>query len=424
MGSFRNSRLPSSREESRISRRTFLASSAAFAAELFADPPALEKLAAVALAEGKRRHASYCDIRINRYRDQDIGLHLSPERGTGKTLEVPRVSENGSFGFGVRVIVDGAWGFAASPVVTPAEITRVTGEAVTVAKANAMLKSRPVVLAPVKAYQDRWTSPCVRNPFDVPLGEKLALLGTAAREAKKAAGVFSAYASLTFHSEDKYFASSEGSSIQQLIIQTFPQLTASAVDVKKGLSRSRSYVPPPLEAGWEYMTSLDFVENALRIREEVVEHLSAPAGEPGKKDLVLLPSHLALTIHESLGHSTELDRALGYEANFAGTSFLTIDKMGKVPGGQRHRQRLRRPHHGEGAVHRRLRRRRRQDHSLHHPRERHFQALPDHSRSGLPGRRNGVARLLLCAVLGGRSVPAHAQCLPRARRKPTPRSTT
>ena len=312
-----------------ISRRTFLASPAAFAAELFADPPALEKLAAGALAEAKRRRASYCDIRINRYRDQGIGLRLNPERGTGKTLEVPWVSEGASFGFGVRVIVDGAWGFAASPVVTPAEMTRVTGEAVTVAKANAMLKSRPVVLAPVKAYKDRWVSPFVRNPFDVPLGEKLALLGAAAKEVKKAAGVFSSSADLWFHSEDKYFASSEGSSIQQLVIQTFTRLSASAVDMKKGLSRNRSYVPPPLEAGWEYMTSLDFTENARRIREEVVEHLSAPAVEPGKKDLVLMPSHLALTIHESLGHSTELDRALGYEANCAGTSFLTIDKLGK-----------------------------------------------------------------------------------------------
>jgi TldD protein len=93
-----------------ISRRTLLASPAAFAAELFADPPALEKLAAGALAEAKRRRASYCDIRINRYRDQRIGLRLSPERGTGKTLEVPWVSESASFGFGVRVIVDGAWG--------------------------------------------------------------------------------------------------------------------------------------------------------------------------------------------------------------------------------------------------------------------------------------------------------------------------
>src|SRR5688572_28154004 len=141
----------------RISRRSFVAgSAAAVAAELFAADKeakspnaALEKLADTALREAKKLKASYCDIRINRYRDQDVSMRLSPERGTGKTNEVPAISDAESFGFGVRVIVNGAWGFASSPVVTPAEIARITAEAVTVAKANAAIKSKPVVLAPV-----------------------------------------------------------------------------------------------------------------------------------------------------------------------------------------------------------------------------------------------------------------------------------
>lgn len=322
-----------------LTRRTFVAgSAAAFAAELFGAPadtrttpsPQLEKLGAVALAEAKKLKASYCDIRINRYRDQSFGIRLSPERGTGKISEVPNVSDTESFGFGVRVIVNGAWGFAASPIVTTEEIRRITGEAVLVAKANASIQSSPLTLAPVKAYHARWVSPHEKNPFDVPLQEKLDIVRKAAAETKKGKEVFQAFSNLNFHSEDKYFASSEGSSIQQFILQTFPMIVAAGVDMSKGISKSRSYAAMPLLAGWEEVAKANLVENAQRIREEVAEHLKAPAVTAGKKDLVLMPSHLFLTIHESIGHSTELDRALGYEANFAGTSFLTKDKMGKM----------------------------------------------------------------------------------------------
>lgn len=320
-----------------FTRRTFLATSAsAFATELFARPqgsktpsPALEKLGDSALRKAKLLKASYCDIRINRYRDQSIQVALRPERGTGKTLEVPNVADQESFGFGVRVIVDGAWGFAASPIVTPEEIARITEEAVTVAKANASIKASPVQLAPTKAYKDRWTSPFERNPFDVPIEEKLQLLRESAAEVKKNQRVFQAGGNLQFHMEDKYFASSEGSSIQQLIVQTFAVVNATAVDMSKGLSRQRAYIPTPLSTGYEFVPQMNLKENAQRVREEVLEHLQAPPVKPGKKDLVLMPSHLFLTIHESIGHSTELDRALGYEANFAGTSFLTTDKLGK-----------------------------------------------------------------------------------------------
>lgn len=320
-----------------LTRRIFLQSStAALAARLFAGPadptkpnPELENLGAVALAEAKKLKASYCDIRIIRYRRQLINVRLNPERGTGKTLEVPGVSDSGSFGFGVRVIVNGAWGFAASPLVTKEEIQRITREAAGVAKANAVLSSRPVELATVPAYRDRWQTPHQRDPFSVPIEEKLELVRSAAAEAKKGKQVFASDCDLSFRSEDKYFASSVGSSIQQLNLQTYAEVSATAVDVARALSKSRSYEPPQVTAGYEYVPIMNLVENGQRIREEVIEHLKAPAITAGKKDLVLLPSHLWLTIHESIGHSTELDRALGYEANFAGTSFLTRDKMGK-----------------------------------------------------------------------------------------------
>src|ERR1035438_5671550 len=151
-----------------LTRRHFLATSmstaaAAFAANLFGapkdaktPPPELEKLGAVALREAKKYKATYCDIRIVRLRDQRIGLRV--QSGRGGTVSVPNVGEDATFGFGVRVIVNGAWGFAASPVVTPEEIARITGEAVIVAKANASIQPKPVQLAPVKAYRDVWVT--------------------------------------------------------------------------------------------------------------------------------------------------------------------------------------------------------------------------------------------------------------------------
>lgn len=324
---------------SMITRRTFVGGVSAavladrlFAAETAATKPSaeLERLGAVALNEAKRLKATYCDIRITRYRNQNLGLRLSPERGTGKTLAVPTVSDSGSFGFGVRVIADGAWGFASSPFVNSAEIVRITGEAVAVAKANAVLQSRPVQLAPVAAYKTRWVTPHEKDPFLVTIAEKLDLVRRAADEVKKSDKVFSGNAQLVFRSEDKYFASSEGSSIQQLYLISTGGVGATAVDTAKALSKSRRFQAAPSTAGYEVVPIMNLLENASRIREEVQEHLAAPKVTPGKKDLVLLPTHLWLTIHESLGHSTELDRALGYEANYAGTSFLTTDKMGKL----------------------------------------------------------------------------------------------
>ena len=291
--------------------------------------PDLEKLADNALREARRQKATYCDIRIVRLRDQRVSLRVSPERGTGKSIAVPGVAGDSSFGFGVRVIVNGAWGFAASPVVTPEEITRITGEAAIIAKANASIQPKPVRLAPVKAYRDRWVTPHEKDPLTVPMAEKIDLLRRVTDVVKKDTKVFSGEASLNLHSEDKYFASSEGSSIQQYILQIFGNVDATAVDRGNSISRTRSYVPTQASAGWEFVAQMNLEENAHRIREEVLEHLAAPAVKPGKKDLLLMPNHLMLTIHESVAHPTELDRALGYEANFAGTSYITPDKIGK-----------------------------------------------------------------------------------------------
>ncbi len=323
-----------------ITRRTFVGGASAFAlsSHLFAADAAstkpsadLEKLGAVALNEAKRLKATYCDIRILRTRTQQVSVGLRPERGTNKTLEVPYAVDSGSFGFGVRVIVNGAWGFSCSPFfVNTAEIVRITGEAVSVAKATtpscnrSLSNSRP---SPRTKPDGRRQTKKIPSPFRS--ARSSILIRAAAREVKKNDRIFSSGARLSFRSEDKYFASTEGSSIQQLYLQSGGSTSANAIDSAQGLSKSRGFEAPPATAGYEIVPVMNLLENAARIREEVLEHLAAPPVTPGKKDLVLLPTHLWLTIHESIGHSTELDRALGYEANYAGTSFLTTDKLGK-----------------------------------------------------------------------------------------------
>jgi len=290
------------------------------------DPRQLRALADVALDRARKLGCSYADIRINRYRNQTAALRTSPDRAagmaTGKVNNVPTVLETESFGFGVRVLHTDTWGFAASPRVEKDEIARVVQEAVDIAKVNAALRQRPVRLAPVSAYEDRWATPLKKNPFDVPIQDKLGLLQEVNAAAKKVPGIVTVNSSLVFRSEDKFFASTDGSIIQQLIVQAVPSMNATAVEPATRKSKSRSFQVHPVTGGYEYVEGCGMLEAAERVALEAVEHLKAPSIEPGIKDLVLLPSHLSLTIHESIGHSTELDRALGYEANFAGTSFL------------------------------------------------------------------------------------------------------
>jgi TldD protein len=303
-------------------------------AALAADPADLRRLTAVALDRARALGCSYADIRINRYRNQTVALRTSPDRGAGpggKANHVPSVTESESFGFGVRVLHSGTWGFAASPRVEKDTIARVTAAAVAVARANAALRHRPVELAPVPAYDDRYTTPFEKDPFAVPVQDKLGLLQQAHEAAKRVQGVMTVSSALGFRTEDKVFASTEGSFIQQLVMQVSPSFTATAVDLQTRKSKSRSFQVHPVTGGWEHVEQCGLLAAAERVGAEAVEHLAAPSVEPGVKDLVLLPSHLSLTIHESIGHSTELDRALGYEANFAGTSFLAppATMMGK-----------------------------------------------------------------------------------------------
>ena len=292
-------------------------------------PDRLDDLAGVALERARSLGASYADIRINRYRTQTVLLRATPDWTTGEINNVPSVTDEERFGFGVRVLCKGAWGFAASHQVDRETVARMAAEAVAIAKANAPLRKEPVELAKAPPAKDTYLTPIEKDPFDVPVADKLALLRQVADETRKVPGIFSVSGYLEQRSEERFFASTEGSRIRQRIVQVSPEFSATARDLKARKAKSRTYRPNAVCGGYEFVQGAGFLDNARRVGEEAVAHLKAPSVAPGKKDLVLLPTHLGLTIHESIGHSTELDRALGYEANFAGTSFLTTDKLGR-----------------------------------------------------------------------------------------------
>ena len=239
----------------------------------------------------------------------------------------------GAAGFGVRVIHSGVWGFASSPIVTEDEIRRITRLATDVAKASAIAKRMDVRLAPVPAYTEYWTTPVKKDPAKVPQEEKQAYVQKVVDIAVKTKEVTNVNASIQLEHEWKYFASTEGSYIEQDIWTTTPSFTVTAR--KDGETRSRTFTGVPMSGGWEVAESSEMVESAERIAAEAVEFCTAKPIDMGIKDLILTPSHAMLTIHEIVAHATELDRILGYEANYAGTSFVKISDIGKLKYGSK-----------------------------------------------------------------------------------------
>ena len=245
----------------------------------------------------------------------------------------PTVRDRGAAGFGVRVIHSGVWGFASSPIVTEDEIKRITVLATEVAKASAIAKRADVKLAPVPAYQEYWATPIKKDPATVSQEEKQALVQKVVDLVSKTKEVASVNASVQLEHEWKYFASSEGSYIEQETWTTTPQFTVTAR--KDGETRTRIFTGVPMTGGWEVAEASEMVENAERIAAEAVEFCTAKPVEMGMKDLILTPSHAMLTIHEIVAHATELDRILGYEANYAGTSFVKLTDIGKLKYGSK-----------------------------------------------------------------------------------------
>jgi TldD protein len=234
----------------------------------------------------------------------------------------------GPAGFGVRVIHSGVWGFASSPIVTEDEIKRVTGIAIEVARASAVAKTFDVRLAPVPAYTAHWKSPMRKDPTTVPVTDMEEYVQRVVDLAMKVPNVVSVNASVNMGYDWRYFASSEGSYIEQEIYDCQPQFNVTARVGDQ--TRSRQFTAVPKTAGWETAEESGMIENAERIANEAVEYCTAKPVGMGVKDLVLSPSHAMLTIHEIIGHPTELDRVMGYEANYAGTSFIKVGDVGKL----------------------------------------------------------------------------------------------
>jgi TldD protein len=277
--------------------------------------PVYREIAMRGLDAARSAGAQYADIRINRNRSQSVGT---------RERQITGFSDNETYGFGLRVLVDGTWGFAASRELTAAEAARIAGVAVQQARANRVAQRRPVELAPTDVHPDgRWQSPIQVDPFTIPIEEKVDLLLRANAAALGVSGMRFVTSGISFLREEKFYANTEGTVTNQTIYRTNGNMncTAVAADGSDFQSRSATDVPPR-GLGYEYITDADFVGNAPIWAEEAVQKLSARPVEPGRYDLVLLPSHLWLTIHESIAHPTELDRIMGFEANYAGTSFI------------------------------------------------------------------------------------------------------
>jgi TldD protein len=308
------------------------------AAEALGDaiPDAVKRrLADVALATATSGGATYCDVRVARNLRQ---FTITREK------TVQNVTSTESTGVGIRVIADGAWGFAATNDMTNEGVAEAARNALAIAKANARQQTEPVRLAPTPGVGEvKWQTPIKKNAMEVPIKEKVdMLLGINA--AAQAAGADFFSSTLFLVNEQKYFASTDGSYIDQDIHRIHIPMQATAIDRQTGKFRTRAQLSAPSQQGYEYLDGdaseklvtpagvtvynkrYDPLEDAQAAARHAREKLKAPSVTPGKYDLVLDPSNTWLTIHESVGHPLELDRVLGYEANFAGTSFATMDK--------------------------------------------------------------------------------------------------
>jgi TldD protein len=287
--------------------------------------PSWDEFAELALKRIAASGAEYGDIRI---------IHSSSQSVTGEDRRIASIQEVEDTGFGVRVLYHGGWGFAASSILSLEEVPRVADLAVEIARGSASLAVEKVRLAEEPAHRGRVLTPSRIDPFTVPLEKKADLLLETMEALHRHGAIARSRAGLWARRDRKRFVSTEGAHLDFELLAVQGDCTATARH--DGRFASRSFSTPHLRTGYELIAEADFLREAPRVAAEAVEKVKAPAVEPGTYDLVLDPEHLSLTIHESCGHPSELDRALGYEANYAGTSFLTPEKLGTFRYGSPH----------------------------------------------------------------------------------------
>ncbi len=284
----------------------------------------LRELAGAALERARQLGAEHADFRLERIREQTLRLH---------DARLESAHEGVTSGFGVRVVVDGSWGFAAGVDLTGDEAARVAAQAVEVARLSRALNSEPIELADEPVHADAtWVSAYEVNPFDVADADKEERLRDWSGRLLAADGVRHADANLQQVQENKFYADLAGTTTTQQRVRLNAELTATWIDPESGRFETMQTLAPPAGRGWEYLegTGWDWDAELAELPELLAEKAAAPSIDPGAYDLVIHPSNLWLTIHESIGHATELDRALGYEANYAGTSFATFDRLGTL----------------------------------------------------------------------------------------------
>ena len=272
----------------------------------------MQDLTHLAIDTARQLGVQYADVRVANYKQQVLAT---------EDQRVSQISDRDDVGFGVRVLVNGAWGFASSNEINREEIQRVTHLAKTIAEASTTTLRQPVHLVPEKTHQETFTTPYEIDPFLVSIDQKIGLLLEITAALRKNSGVQKANALMSLRKTKRFFANTEGTNLESLVLTTSAQYQATAVG--NGDAKSRIYAPPPRTMGYENIAAEDLLQNTERVAEQAVEHLRAPSCPVGPKDLILDPLNLALTIHESVGHATELDRVLGYEESLAGRSFET-----------------------------------------------------------------------------------------------------
>ncbi|HVQ87257.1 MAG TPA: TldD/PmbA family protein [Actinomycetes bacterium] len=284
----------------------------------------LQQLADAALQRAKDSGASYAAFRAERILEQAIRL---------RDGEVEGVNDNEDVGYSVRVIVDGTWGFASDVERTADAAAKAADRAIALARISAPVNTEPVSLAAEPVYSNQtWVSAYDIDPFTVPDEEKLALLMDWSNRVHSAPGVDHVDLSVLSIKENKFYADLAGTVTTQQRVRLHPEVNAVAIDPATGAFETMGTVAPPAGRGWEYLQGVgwDWDGELAQLPEWLAEKLKAPSIKSGRYDLVIDPSNLWLTIHESIGHATELDRALGYEANYAGMSFATPDKLNKL----------------------------------------------------------------------------------------------
>ena len=267
-----------------------------------------------ALNAAKLAGASYADARIARYRDNQIFT---------REQQIINVVDQDSMGCGVRALVDGTWGFAATRTLTKAGVAGAAKEAAGIAKANRVARDKPVQLAPAQSYPDAsWQTPHTVDPFTVAVEDKASLLLKANAEALKVAGVKFVFSGLFFRKQERNYANTEGSVITQTVLQSWPLMQITAVAPDFSDFQNRGNVAQPAGRGYEYVGECDLVGNAGKWAEEAVEKLSAKPVEVAATTCCCIRRTSGSRFTKSIAHPTELDRALGFEANYAGTSFV------------------------------------------------------------------------------------------------------